>query len=381
MALSIECSGVDLFKYLKALKSQPENETSQRHRVELLLSIIHFQVMKKQMLEPSSPDFQSQSGSSYIGVCASSTRARAHGHPEGSFWYGSEGKSINFPAVMRPSRALSRNATAPEMIAIMCGLHAKQRHLHKEDHFAYTLATDGDIFRFFRMNEEGQPTETQCRSGNGYEDAILLLVAVFNNALVPPGARTISPAAHEDITGKTTHSDLQVGDGSPLPNLSKVPSHTRRGNHPRTYEPDTDKDHKEEEYHKDHSRMQKMAVRVGVNVYMNVLQELPIPLSRLAERKTLGLIQQVIFEAIGSPFEEIHYGDCEKGFPHYGAVFMRNFDIELKKVLEEVDFEDYNDNQKVLKRAIRMAVLEEISPVFEEILLEVRDQKVERFFK
>lgn len=127
--------------------------------------------------------------------------------------------------------------------------------------------------------------------------------------------------------------------------------------------------------------MQKMAVRVGVNVYMNVLQELPIPLSRVAERKTLGLIQQVIFEAIGSPFEAIHYGDCEKGFPRYGAVFMRNFDIELKKVLEEVDFEDYNDNQKVLKRAIRMAVLEEISPVFEEILLEVRDQKVERFFK
>ena len=50
-------------------------------------------------------------------------------------------------------------------------------------------------------------------------------------------------------------------------------------------------------------------------------------------------------------------------------------------MLEEVDFEDYNGNQKVLKHAIRKAALEEIGPVFEEILLEVRGKKLERLFK
>lgn len=60
---------------------------------------------------------------------------------------------------------------------------------------------------------------------------------------------------------------------------------------------------------------------------------------------------------------------------------MRNFDVGLKKVLEEVDFEDYNDNQKVLKRAIRKATLEEIRPVFDEIIQDARSKKLEKFFK
>ena len=59
----------------------------------------------------------------------------------------------------------------------------------------------------------------------------------------------------------------------------------------------------------------------------------------------------------------------------------RNFDAGLKKVLEEVDFVDYNDNQQVLKHAIRKAILEEIRPVFEDILNEVHKKKLERFLK
>ena len=93
--------------------------------------------------------------------------------PDVLFWYGVEDKSINFLAVMRSSRALSRNATASEMIALtggccimlghFCriqlqkgGLHTKQRCLNKEGHITSTLATDGDVFRFFRMDKEGQ---------------------------------------------------------------------------------------------------------------------------------------------------------------------------------------------------------------------------------
>ncbi|KGO64609.1 hypothetical protein PITC_093360 [Penicillium italicum] len=336
MALSINRSGADLLKSLRALRFQPQNEASQKHLVELLLSTVHFQVMKKQMLEPSSPDVQSRSGSSYMGVCASPARARAHGHPECSFWYGTEDKSINFLAVMRHSGALSRNATASEMIALTAGLHVKQRRLSKEDRIACTLATDGDVFRFFRTDKEGQLCETQCRCGNGYEDAILLLVVVFNHALVPPGARTALSAAQEDLT---------------------------------------------EEYHKGQQIMLNMTVQVGVNVYMNVLQELPVRLGRVAERNTLNLIRQVIFEAIRSQFEAIQNGDFEKEFTSYGAAFMRIFDAGLQKVLEKVDFKDYNDNQKVLKHAIRKAVLKEIRPVFDGILTEVRDTKLKNFFK
>ncbi|EKV07393.1 hypothetical protein PDIG_72540 [Penicillium digitatum PHI26] len=187
------------------------------------------------------------------------------------------------------------------------------------------------------MDKEGQPCETQYRSGNGNEDTILLLVTVFNDALVPPGARTEFPTAHEDIT--------------------------------------------EEEYRKDLQCMHKMAVQVGVNVYMNVLQLLPIPLRGAVERKTFNLIQLARYEAIGSPFMAIHHGGCENGFPDYGAVLMRNFDAELKKVLEGVDFEDYDDNQKVPKHAIRKALLEEIRPLFYEILTEVRNKTLEKFFK
>lgn len=70
------------------------------------------------MLEPSSLDIQSRSGSSYMGACASSTRARAHGHSECSFWYGLENKSINFMAVMRPSKVLGREGIGAEMTTL-----------------------------------------------------------------------------------------------------------------------------------------------------------------------------------------------------------------------------------------------------------------------
>jgi len=55
---------------------------------------------------------------------------------------------------------------------------------------------------------------------------------------------------------------------------------------------------------------------------------------------------------------------------------MVNFDAKLKKVLE-VDFKDYNDNQKVLKHAIRKTILDEIWPVFEALLKDMRNKKLE----
>lgn len=108
-----------------------------------------------------------------------------------------------------------------------------------------------------------------------------------------------------------------------------------------------------------------------------VLQKLPIRLNGQEEIKTLRLIQLVIFTAIGIT----HKGHSGVGFPSYGMAMVRKFDAELKKVLEEVDFEDYNGNQKVLKHAIRKAALEKIGPVFEEILLEAHGKKLERLFK
>lgn len=83
--------------------------------------------------------------------------------------------------------------------------------------------------------------------------------------------------------------------------------------------------------------MRQMAVRVGVKVNMDVLQKLPIRLGGRAEIKTLNLIRLVIFRAIGSPAKTIHEGNCRDSFPDHGTTLMRNFDAELKKVLE-VDF-------------------------------------------
>lgn len=123
--------------------------------------------------------------------------------------------------------------------------------------------------------------------------------------------------------------------------------------------------------------MDQMALRVGANVYRDVLQKLPIRLDEQAEIKTLSLIQLVIFSAIGMIDEGNHGG----GFPSYGTTLMRNFDAGLTKLLEEVYFEDYYDNQKVLKHAIRKAALKEIRPVFEEILQEARSKKLEKLFK
>ncbi|OQE20669.1 hypothetical protein PENFLA_c016G08551 [Penicillium flavigenum] len=329
MALSMECSGENLFKSLKALRSQPENEASQRLRVESLLSTVHFQVMKGHMLEPSPLDVQSRFGSSYMGVCGSSTRAREHGHGERSFWYGAEDKSINFLAVMRPSNVLSTKAISSEIIRLTGVIRTDQRRLKKEGRIAYALATDGDLFRFFRMSEEGQY----------HEDTIVILMSIFDDALVPPGARMTSHTAREVTTDY------------------------------------------EEEYCRDQKRMHAMAVRVGVSVYMDVIQKLPNPLSDKAEENTLGLIRVVIRKAIERPFKVVQAGNCDNGFPGYGPVLMRNFDAGLKEVLEELDFVDYNDNQKVLKHAIRKAILVEVRPMFGEILNEVRKKKLEKFFK
>lgn len=82
-------------------------------------------------------------------------------------------KSINFLAVMRPSKVLGREGIGSEMTApsgecclslwYFCHyklekgwLHAEQRRLKKQYHIAYALATDGDVFRVFRMNKVGQ---------------------------------------------------------------------------------------------------------------------------------------------------------------------------------------------------------------------------------
>ncbi|KAJ5961851.1 hypothetical protein N7501_006792 [Penicillium viridicatum] len=65
-----------------------------------------------------------------------------------------------------------------------------------------------------------------------------------------------------------------------------------------------------------------------------------------AEINTLNLIRLVMFRAIGSPAQAIYEGNCRDSFPDRGTTLMRNFDAELKEVLEGVDFEDYNDNQK-----------------------------------
>ncbi|KAJ6149330.1 hypothetical protein N7471_000529 [Penicillium samsonianum] len=67
-----------------------------------------------------------------------------------------EDKSINFLAVMRPSKVLGREGIGSEMTALTGWLHAEQRRLKRQYHIAYTLATDGDVFRVFRMNKVGQ---------------------------------------------------------------------------------------------------------------------------------------------------------------------------------------------------------------------------------
>lgn len=74
-----------------------------------------------------------------------------------------------------------------------------------------------------------------------------------------------------------------------------------------------------------------MDLRAGVKVYVGVLQKLPIRLNDQEEIKTLRLIQLVIFTAIGMT----HKGHSGVGFPSYGMAMVRNYDAELKKVLEE----------------------------------------------
>ncbi|KAJ5504191.1 hypothetical protein N7463_007065, partial [Penicillium fimorum] len=347
---------MDLVKTLNTLRSYPEHEVSQRLRVDLLFSAVHFQVMKRHMLEPYSQDLQYRPRSSYMGICTSSARAHAHGQPECCFWYGMEGMGINFLVVMRPSTVLGSTKVTPEMIALTVGLHIEQRRRKQEDHIAYALATDGGVFRFCRMTKEGKSCETQCDSGNDYEDVMLLLMSIFDDALAPPGAKMISPTGHAD------------------------PDH-RRGNYPSTYEPDTDKVPEDEDYYKDITRMREMAVRVGVTVYMDVLQKLPNPLSPEAEKNTLKLLVVVINKATESPFNAIGKGDYEHRVADYGRSLMTTFDAKLKKVLEEPEFEDYNDNQKVSKSAIRKAVLGEIRPVFEVLLKDVRKKRLENMFK
>ncbi|CAG8037637.1 unnamed protein product [Penicillium nalgiovense] len=312
-----------------------------------------------------------------MGVCGSPTRAREHGHGERSFWYGAEDKSINFLAVMRPSKVLSTKTISSEMIRLTGVIRAEQRRLKKQDRIAYAVATDGDLFRFFRMSEEGQTAETQCRSGNYHEDTIVILMSIFDDALVPSGARMTSPTAREVTTGKNSFRLADCGRTA----FARLRSHRRSATQESTYEPDTDQGHEEEEFRRDQKRMHAMTVRVGVKVYMDVIQKLPNPLSVKVEESTLGLIRVVILKAIERPFKVMQAGNCDHGFPGYGPVLMRNFDVGLKKVLEEVDFVDYNDNQKVLKHAIRKAILEEVRPVFEEILNEVRKKKLEKFFR
>ncbi|CAP97769.1 hypothetical protein PCH_Pc22g04810 [Penicillium rubens Wisconsin 54-1255] len=167
-------------------------------------------------------------------------------------------------------------------------------------------------------------------------------MSIFDDALAPPGACMTSPTAREVIT-----------------------------------------DYEEEENRRDQKRIHAMAVRVGVSVYMDVIQKLPNPLSNEAEERTLNLIRVVILRAIARPGKVTQAGYCDNGFPGYGPVVMRNFAAGLKKVLEEVDFVDYNynHNQKVLKDALRKAILKEARPMFEEILIEVRKKKLEKFFK
>lgn len=123
--------------------------------------------------------------------------------------------------------------------------------------------------------------------------------------------------------------------------------------------------------------MDQMALRVGVKVYMDVLQKLSIRLNDQEGKKSLRLIPLVISIAI----KMIHEGHSGSGILSYETALMRNFDAELKKVLEAVDFKDYHDNQKVLKNVIRKAALEEIWPAFEEILQVARGKKLEKLFK
>ncbi|KAJ5169591.1 uncharacterized protein N7500_002374 [Penicillium coprophilum] len=345
MAIPIECSYEDLVKSLNALRSRPENEAFQRLRVELLLSAVHFQVMKRHMLEPSSQDVQSRSGSSYMGICTSSARGRAHGHPECCFWYGIEDIGIDFLAVMRPTNVLGSSPVGSEMIALTdkVGIHVEQRR-RKQNHTAYALATDGGRFRFFRIRKEGQSFETQCGSGNDYEDIIMLLSSVYDDALAPPGPRAVPPHGHADLI-------------------------------------DTDQFPGREDYYKDLKRMRAMAIRAGVTVYMDVIQNLPNLLSPDAEKNTLNLLVVVINKATEGLLNAIGQGDYEHRIPDYGRSMTAIFDTQLKKLLEEADFEDYNDNQKVLKRAIRKAALQEIRPVFEEIFKEARKKKLAKMFK
>ncbi|KAJ5374869.1 hypothetical protein N7517_006875 [Penicillium concentricum] len=218
----------------------------------------------------------------------------------------------------------------------------------KQDHIAYALATDGDRFRFFRMTKEGRSSKTGCGGGNDYEDVVLLLMSTFDDALTPPGAKLLSPTGHAEFTGK-------IIDELPLPNRS--PDQKRR-NYPSTYEPDTNKVPEDEDYYKDIKRMRAMAVRVGVTVYMDVLQKLPNRLNPEAEKNTLNLLVVVINKSTESLFDSIGKGDYEHQIPDHEISLMTVFDAKLKKVLEEADFVDYNDNEKVLKRAVRKAILE-----------------------
>ncbi|KAJ5781550.1 uncharacterized protein N7518_010033 [Penicillium psychrosexuale] len=244
----------------------------------------------------------SKRGSSYLSVCASPARARAYGLPVSPFWYGTENKSITFIAVMQPSGTLHHDEVAEKMMDLTSELFyhacsrmavktnrrkewllAEQRLLKKEHMIAHVIATDGEI---------------DCG------ETIMFLISILDDALVPLNADTLLPSSKADVT-------------------------------------DTDKDRKEAESRRDERRMQAMAVRAGANLYMNVLQQLPIPLSEETERRTLKRIELVMLEALASPFEVMH----------------------------------------VPKKEIQKAILQEARPVFEQIVKEEQGKRLERFLK
>ncbi|OQE08886.1 hypothetical protein PENVUL_c008G03068 [Penicillium vulpinum] len=352
MSLPIDCQVNDLIESLQKHNRQPKTKASQSLWLDALLSAIHFHMMKRhKSLDRSA---------SYMGFCGSSARARAHGHRDGCFWYGMQGASIGFLAVMRPSEFLGSDALVSEMIAFTIRLQIEQRLRKKEVRVVYALATDGDLFKCTRKTKDSQSFKTQCRYESDFPDVIFLLKSVFDDALVPPGARAAPPTEEQEITG---------------------PQPQAKGNHPSTYELDTDKIHEEEDFRKEHERLRELAKRVSLNVYKNVLQQLPDLLNREVEEDIRKIVQAVITEVTERQSKmmaeanwERNTSDCEKGL-------LGNVDVELDKVLQMIEIEDYNDNKKALKNATRKAVLEEIKPIFEEVFEDLRKKKLEKLFQ
>ncbi|KAJ5972146.1 uncharacterized protein N7479_002064 [Penicillium vulpinum] len=339
MSLPIDCQVNDLIESLQKHNRQPKTKASQSLWLDALLSAIHFHMMKRhKSLDRSA---------SYMGFCGSSARARAHGHRDGCFWYGMQGASIGFLAVMRPSEFLGSDALVSEMIAFTIRLQIEQRLRKKEVRVVYALATDGDLFKCTRKTKDSQMSFS-CSSRS-------LMMLWFHR-----GARAAPPTEEQEITG---------------------PQPQAKGNHPSTYELDTDKIHEEEDFRKEHERLRELAKRVSLNVYKNVLQQLPDLLNREVEEDIRKIVQAVITEVTERQSKmmaeanwERNTSDCEKGL-------LGNVDVELDKVLQMIEIEDYNDNKKALKNATRKAVLEEIKPIFEEVFEDLRKKKLEKLFQ